>query len=60
MYFTIVSEIESTEVIAKGRGIHSLRQLRASFGGSNWRKMKGVATVELDNGALRRAEVHWV
>jgi len=59
MYFTVVSEITNVEVIAKGRGIRSLSRLKAAFGGSNWRKMKGVATVELHNGHRRRAEVHW-
>lgn len=59
MQFTIVSEISRVETIAKGRGIRTLAHLRARYGGSNWRKMKGVAQVELINGHIRRAEVHW-
>jgi len=59
MHFTVVGEIRQVEIIAKGRGIRSLPRLRAAFGGSNWRKMKGVATVELQNGHRRRAEIHW-
>ena len=59
MYFAVVGEITHVEVIAKGRGIRSLSRLRAAFGGSNWRKMKGIATVELTSGNQRRAEVHW-
>jgi hypothetical protein len=59
MYFTVVGEISRIEVIAKGRGIRSLRELRAAFGGSNWRKMKGIALVELQNGHRRLAEIHW-
>jgi hypothetical protein len=59
MHFTIVSDITQVEIIAKGRGIRSLPRLRADYGGSNWRKMKGIATVELFNGHRRRAEVHW-
>jgi hypothetical protein len=31
----------------------------AAFGRSNWRKMKGVAIVELQNGHRRHAEIHW-
>jgi len=50
MHFTIVGEISHIQTIAKGRGIRSLPQLRATFGGSNWRKMKGVAIVELQSG----------
>ena len=52
-------DISELETIAKGRGIRSLPRLRATFGGSNWRKMKGVAIVELENGVRRRAEIHW-
>ena len=59
MHFTIVGEIGQIEMIAKGRGIRSLPRLRAAFGGSNWRKMKGVAIVELESGHSRRAEIHW-
>lgn len=59
MYFTIVGDISQIETIAKGRGIRSLARLRATFGGSNWRKMKGLAVVELQGGQQRRAEVHW-
>ena len=59
MHFTIVGDISQVETIAKGRGIRSLARLRAAFGGSNWRKMKGVATVELESGHMRRAEIHW-
>jgi hypothetical protein len=59
MHFAIIGEISHTEIIAKGRGIRSLPRLRAAFGGSNWRKMKGLAVVELQNGARRRAEIHW-
>jgi hypothetical protein len=47
------------EVVAKGRAIREIELLRQRFGGRNWRKLKGVATVELPSGRARRAEVHW-
>jgi hypothetical protein len=59
MHFTIIGDIGQIETIAKGRGIRSLPRLRVAFGGSNWRKMKGVAIVELQSGHQRRAEIHW-
>ena len=59
MYFEIVGEIDDVEVIASGRGVHRRAMLRAAYGGDRWRKMKGVATVILSDGTLRRAEVHW-
>lgn len=57
--FTVVGEITNRQVIASGRGIRDLEKLRASYGEGNWRKCKGEATVELANGRLRRAELHW-
>ena len=30
-----------------------------SYGKAKWRKRKGVATIRLSNGQLRRAELHW-
>ncbi len=27
--------------------------------GGRWRKLKGVATVRLSNGVVRRVELHW-
>jgi hypothetical protein len=29
------------------------------YGGRSWRKRKGVATVRLQDGATRLAEIHW-
>jgi hypothetical protein len=34
-------------------------RLRNQFGAGRWRKLKGIATVRLENGDLRRAELHW-
>jgi len=59
MHFTIAGDIRQIETIATGRGIRTLADLRAEYGGRNWRKMKGVALVELLNGHRRLAEVHW-
>jgi hypothetical protein len=33
--------------------------LREQHGKGRWRKRKGIATVKLTDGSLRRAEVHW-
>ena len=57
--FEIVSDITNREVIARGTGIDKLAQLRARYGGRNWRKCKGEATIELPGGRIRRAELHW-
>ena len=47
------------ETIAVGRGIRDIARLRKRFGARRWRKLKGVATVRLVTGSLRKAELHW-
>lgn len=59
MYFEILGDMESIEVIASGRGVRQRALLRAAYGGDRWRKMKGEAQVVLDDGSVRRAEIHW-
>lgn len=57
--FEVVGKVADIEAIATGRGIRRLKHLRKRYGGRRWRKLKGKATVRLNNGALRRAEIHW-
>ncbi|HEX7229775.1 MAG TPA: hypothetical protein VF452_05235 [Candidatus Binatia bacterium] len=59
MYFEIIGDIEGIEAIAVGRTIRDLARLRKRYGTGRWRKLKGVATVRLGSGAIRRAEIHW-
>jgi hypothetical protein len=59
MHFEIVGDITDIEIIATGRGIRRLKQLRKRHNGRRWRKLKGIATVRLINGSIRRAEIHW-
>jgi hypothetical protein len=58
-HFEIVGEITNREVIASGTGINDLHELRAMYGGKNWRKYKGEATIAWPDGRIRRAELHW-
>ena len=58
-WIRIIGAIRDVEVIALGRGIRELRRLRKAYGGIRWRKLKGVATVELADGRVLLAEVHW-
>ena len=57
--FEIISPLTSIQIIARGHGIRELADLQKEFGGRNWRKLKGEATVKLRNGKLYRAELHW-
>jgi len=55
----IIGEIRSISLIAAGRSVVARMMLRKRFGPGRWRKMKGIATVELDGGTIVKAEVHW-
>lgn len=59
MNFEIVDKITKIEIIAVGNKIREIARLRGEFGVGRWRKLKGVTTVRLLNGRLRRVEVHW-
>ena len=59
MKFELVGSIANVEVIAAGPGVRVRSYLRKAYGHARWRKMKGIATVRLPNGALRMVELHW-
>ena len=59
MFFTIVGNISDVETIATGKGIRESRRLRKVYGGRRWRKMKGIATIELADGTICIVELHW-
>ncbi|PWU12046.1 MAG: hypothetical protein C5B51_01500 [Terriglobia bacterium] len=59
MFFRIRGDITEIETIAIGRSIRELPRLRKLYGEGRWRKRKGLAFVELSNGTIRQAELHW-
>ena len=59
MDFELIGQIERIETIAVGSSIRHLDYLQKVYGKGRWRKLKGIATVRLPNGSLRRVEVHW-
>jgi hypothetical protein len=59
MYFEIIGEITEIDTIAIGSRIREIALLRKQFGKGRWRKLKGVATVRLKNGRIRKVELHW-
>jgi hypothetical protein len=56
--FEIIGSIR-IQLIASGEGIHDLIYLEERFGPGNWRKLKGLATVKLEDGTISEAEIHW-
>ena len=59
MVFEILSEIRDIETIATGAGVYIKRYLERTYGKGRWRKIKGIATVRLEDGTICKAEIHW-
>ena len=59
MKFEVLRPIKDIEVMATGSGIRVLSHLRKAYGRGRRRKLKGIATVRLPNGTLRKVELHW-
>ncbi|MBI4380307.1 MAG: hypothetical protein HY574_03850 [candidate division NC10 bacterium] len=59
MHFELIGEITQVETIAVSRSIRDSARLRKRYGTGRWRKRKGIATVRLVDGRIRRPEIHW-
>jgi len=59
MDFEIVGEISDVETIAVGSSIREVTRLHRVYGKGKWRKLKGEAQVQLGDGRIRIAEIHW-
>ena len=55
--FELIGEITEVETFAIKGSIRDLVRLRKRYGPGRWRK--GIATVRLRSGRIRRAELHW-
>ena len=45
--------------IARGKGVRVRKHLNHRYGRGRWRKLKGKALIEYNNGEVWVAEVHW-
>jgi hypothetical protein len=59
MYFKIIGKIRDIETIATGYGIANLNRLNKVYGKAHCRKLKGICRVELEDGVIHEAEIHW-
>ena len=59
MEFEILGEIRDIETIATGRGVYIRRYLDRTYGKGRWRQRKGRAMVQLADGTVGEAEIHW-
>jgi hypothetical protein len=57
--FEIITDIANVETIAIGQAIRELARLQKQYGAGRWRKQKGTAMIQLPNGRIRLAELHW-
>jgi hypothetical protein len=57
--FKLRSQISDIQVIATGRAVRTRARLRKVYGPGRWRKLKGRALVELPDGSIAQAELHW-
>jgi len=59
MDFEIIGEIRQIETISRSSGIRNHARLERQYGQGRWHKLKGVAYVQLVDGLVRLAEIHW-
>lgn len=57
--FEVLGQITNRRTIAVGNRIRELQRLVTMYGGGRWRKMSGEAVIELINGNIYYAEIHW-
>ena len=57
--FEIIGGILEIEIIAVGGAIREIQRLRKAYGRGRWRKLKGKATVRLEDGTIHFVELHW-
>jgi hypothetical protein len=57
--FKVLGDIADVETFAIGRGIRERQRLQRRYGKGRWRKRKGRARVQLTDGTVRVAELHW-
>lgn len=59
MHFILLGRVTELETIASGTSIRELSRLRKIYGQGRWRKRKGTAKVQLPDGTICKAEIHW-
>jgi hypothetical protein len=50
--FEVISEISNVEIIARGAGVRIRQWLNETYGQGRWRKLKGMAIIEYENGEM--------
>ncbi len=58
MKFKITGNIKNEETFASGSGIREISRLRRVYGKGRWRKRKGIADIEFENGTQKQVELN--
>ena len=59
MDFELIGDLTGVETIAVNLSIRENADLKARYAGRRWKKLKGMGRVQLSNGSVRDAEIHW-
>ena len=59
MFFKLKGNLGKIELIASGHGIKNLNRLNKTYGKASWRKLKAEAFIELEDGTILLAEIHY-
>ena len=57
--FEILGKTEQIEIIAIDKSIRDVERLKKIYGQGRWRKLKGIATIKLEDESICKAELHW-
>jgi hypothetical protein len=57
--FRLRGPVFDEEIIAVRGAVRTLARLRKAYGFGRWRKLKGKALIELPDGSVVLAELHW-
>ncbi len=57
--FKLRGTIHEEQLIATRGAVRTLERLKEAYGIGRWREFRGKATVELANGGIVHAELHW-
>jgi hypothetical protein len=55
----MIGNIDNIEIIAIDKSIRDIERLRKIYGQGRSRKLKGTATIKLEDETICQAELHW-
>ena len=55
----LLGPLRDVQAIAAGPVVQIAPHLRQTYGGARWRKMKRIVRIEVSDGWIGDAEVHW-